>query len=139
MEIGIEPIKQYYNVRSYAKTAADELDTRFFPDDYGEYYYAKHLENTIQQPTIGMMAMQEAKTHPQMNYPWYFDRNKKIIEENSNVVKNLKKILDDKINSLYPKTQKIREFIISHDRIEFDRIKKARGLNLFEKLSWLLK
>ena len=68
-----------------------------------------------------------------------FDRNKKIIEENSNVVKNLKKILDDKINSLYPKTQKIREFIISHDRIEFDRIKKARGLNLFEKLSWLLK
>ena len=37
MEIGIEPIKQYYNVRSYAKTAADELDTRFFPDDYGEF------------------------------------------------------------------------------------------------------
>ena len=139
MELDIEPIKQHSNVRSYAKSAAHELDTRFYPDDYCEYYYAKHLENTLRQPTIGMMALQEAKTKPRLNYPYHFDRNKKIIEEKSNTVNKMKKMLDDTINSLYPKTKEIREFIITHNRIEFDKVKKAKGLNLFEKLSLFFK
>ena len=139
MELGIEPIRQYHNQRIKAQVTRHELDTRFYPDDYGEYSYARHLEDTIQKPTVGMLAMQEAKRKPLLDYPYHFERNQKILENKSAEVQLLKKTLNDTIKFLYPRTEKIREFIIEHNRLEFDNIKKSKGYNWFDKLKLFLK
>lgn len=139
MELGIEGIRQYNYERLNARMLRDDLDTRFYPDDYGEYYYARHLEDAIKKPTVGMMALHEAKKKPLLNYPYHFERNQKIIEETSPEVKKLKSIFDEAIDKLYPKTKKIREFIIAQDRIDFDTIKKSKGYNWFDKLKLFLK
>lgn len=139
MELNIEPIRTYNRERINARMLRNELDTRFFPDDYGKYYYARYLEDTIQQPTVGMIAIHEAKKKPLLNYPRYFERNKKIIEEQSPEVKKLKMFLDETLQNLYPKTKKLREFIIQQNRIDFDTIKKSKGYNLLNKLELFLK
>ncbi len=139
MELEITPIETYRNIRNNAKWAIQEMDTRFFPDDYGEYYYAQHLKNAIEKPTVGMMAFHEAKTKPLLDYPNHFDLNKRILEEKSSTVKKLKQTFDNVLYHLYPKTSKIREFIIDEDRIAFDTIKKSKGYNWFDKLKLFLK
>ena len=141
MEFDIEftPRKSYRDMRYNAKLVRDELDTRFYPDDYGEYYYAQHLKDTIQKPTVGMMSLHEAKSKPMFDYPLFYNRSKKILEEKSSTIKVLKKTLDDTLQNLYPRTLKIREFIIEQERIAFDTIKKSKGYNWFDKLKLFFK
>lgn len=139
MELKINHQKQYYNTRRNASFVRKELDTRFFPNEYGKYYYEKHLEEAIEHPTISMIAMNEAKKSPLLDFPYHFERNKKIIEEKSGTVKTLKNSLDDIIDFLYPKTKKIRAYIIDNSRIEFDNIKKSKGYNFIDKLKIFLK
>ena len=58
--------------------------------DYGEYYYAQHLKDAIEKPTVGMMAFHEAKTRPLLDYPNHFDLYKRFLEEKSSTVNKLK-------------------------------------------------
>lgn len=139
MELNISSARRYNNVRTIAKLVRKELDTRFYPDEHGKYYYEKHLENALQHPTSAMIAMQEAKRKPLLNYPNFFERNIKIIEEKSGEVKTLKNSLNDIIDFLYPRTKNLREYIINNNRIEFDTIKRVKKCNFINKLKLLFK
>lgn len=140
MELNGTPlIKRYNYERQNARWTRDELDTRFFPDEYGEYFYAKHLENSIEHPTIGMLAMHEAKNKPLINYPHHFTRNQKILENESSEVKLLAQTFNDIVDFVYPRTKKIREFIIKNNRIDFDTVKKSKGYNWLDKLKLFMK
>lgn len=90
-------------------------------------YYLKHLDNSLWNPTIGAIAKHQYICDP------------KYLPEDKYAVKYLKNILKDKINEFYPKTKKIREYIINDNRLNFNYVTKSKGYNILDKLKILMK
>ena len=61
-------------------------------------------------------------------------RNEQIILNQDNEAAQLLKTVKRTISKLYPKTKKVREYIIKNNRLVFDGVKKAKHYNSFDKL-----
>lgn len=85
-------------------------------------YYIKHLEDCNWNPTIGAIARQ------QFSVP---KRNNLI---KTPTEKYLEKTLKDYINSLYPKTKKIRNYIVKSNRLNLDFVTKSTGYSFMDRL-----
>lgn len=140
MEIGIErtPIKKYVDARYNAYWTKIGIDTNFSPDNGTIKDYKLHLMDCEKHPTIGLLARKKFITGTPMNYPETANRNIRFMERQPEI-RTLLESIDTKIKELYPKTKKIREYIIDNERVIFDRIEKNKKYSLFNKLAILCK
>lgn len=125
------------NVRRNAYWAHTEIDSRFPLDESTINFYSKHLKDKIKHPTNGMLAMREmSKTSK--NYPMAYDTKMKILNKQIARTAKLFKKYNDLINTIYPKTKKIREYIINHDKVVLHKVKKTNGFSLINNLIYSL-
>lgn len=125
--------RTYENVRSNAYWTRVHLDTTMWPDAEDAKCYKAHLQDCIDNPTVGFLARKKYITGYRMNYPEYAWRNRKIME-NDTYIKGAKDYLRSITKTLYPKTRHIREYIIESGRVALDEIKPCKGYNLAEKI-----
>jgi hypothetical protein len=139
MEIESGPCRlPYENVRSNAYWTRVHFDTQLWPDIDGAAHYRKHLQDCIDNPTIGLLARKKYITGPRMNYPDFAWRNRKIME-NDKGIEAAVKYLKGVVNTLYPKTKHIREYMIDKNRVALDEIRPCKGYNRLDKLMIALK
>ena len=138
MEIEIESSPKYESVRSNAYWSRVHLDTSFLPDEYDLGTYKAHLQDCKENPTVGLLAGKKYITGKPMNYPEYAHRNMRYLERQP-VISELKKDLKSKINTLYPDTKHIRDYIINNDRVTLDFVEKHKKYTAFNKLMIMLK
>ena len=135
IEVGGMP---YENVRSNAYWTRVHFDTSMWPDVENAKCYKAHLQDCIDNPTVGFLARRKYITGKRMNYPDFAWRNKKIME-NDNNIKTTKNYLKGYVDFLYPKTKHIRKYIVNNDRVVLDYVKPRQGYNMFEKMLITLK
>ncbi len=59
--------------------------------------------------------------------------------QNNESVRYLESLVDSNIKSLYPKTRKLRQYIIDDNRISLDCVKPVRGYTIMDRLKILFK
>ena len=133
MEIELEAMPKYEKIRSNAYWTRVHLDTTMWPDIEDAKAYKAHLQDCIDNPTVGFLARRKYITGKRMTFPDYAWRNKKIME-NDRYIKATKDYLNGYVKTLYPKTKHIREYIVNSDRIALDYIKPCKGYNFFDKM-----
>ncbi len=99
------------------------------------YEAKKHLFNCINNPTIGMIAENQAKN----TY-----KNKRLKSNYINNLYNLKcdnyinsinKTLDNKIKNMYPKTLEARQYFIDNNQIVLNKVKPKSNSKIKDKTS----
>lgn len=100
--------------------------------------YVKHMEYCINNPTTGLIARQEFIINPVKKFPGHYIANSYHIND-SKEGKYLQNILNERIENLYPKTKKIRDYIIKDNRLSLNYRKEIRGYNLLDALKIFLK
>ena len=138
MEIEIESSPKYESVRSNAYWSRVHLDTSFLPDEYDLGTYKAHLQDCKENPTVGLLAGKKYITGKPMNYPEYAHRNLNYLERQPEI-DMLKKSINKKIKTLYPKTRHLREYIIENKRVVLDYTEKSKKYTKFDKLMILFK
>lgn len=93
----------------------------------GRANYARHLEECISNPTLGGIAEQQYLLKSQNRFHKLNPKMRYLID-----------ILNDEKKKLYPKTRKVREYIIQDDRLDLLSVTKRKGYNWFAKLKILL-
>ncbi len=127
--IGYRYARQKYNANWYNAN----LDTKLRIDECAINDTINHLQDCKKNPTVGLLLREKYKTS---NYPECFKRNLRELYCN----KQVKKVNDDFISTyykLYPKTGKIRKYLIKSKSIVFDSInpiKKGLERTLFKFL-----
>ena len=99
------------------------------PTNLGELYtqrYINLLDLSNSNPTVGAIVKRDAFSDVK-----FFENNK--------TVQFLESILKNNIATLYPKTRKLREYIVEDNRISLNFIKKCKGYNWLDKLKILMK
>lgn len=94
--------------------------------DIGLQRYKNLLNLTNWKPTIGGIVMRDC----------FGDVS---IHRKDTTVRYLEELVDFNIRSLYPKTRKLRQYIIDDNRISLNRVKPVRGYTLLDRLKILLK
>ena len=138
MEILQGAVPLYPNVRKNVSNAMIHLDTSVLPRTRAAAAYKAHLNDCIDNPTVGLLARKKytpRRAPGVMDYVW---RNKKIIESDK-LIKPTRVYLDNMIKNLYPKTRFLREYIIEKGRVDFDVIKPCKGYNAIDKALIMLK
>lgn len=97
-----------------------------------------HLDDCNYHPTTGLLARQQYIENAPKSFPLNFERNKATLRKHP-TFKYLNEILEDTLNKLYPKTKKIRQYIIENNRLNLDYVTRAKGYNLIDKLKIFLK
>lgn len=128
--------KYLAKVRNNATALRTELDTKMSLRDIPTEKYSPHLENCIHHPTTGLIARHEYINYVQKNYPSYFSKNLHYVE-NRKEYKYLANILDDRLNQLYPKTKKLRQFLIDENHLSLYFVKSKHKLGLWSKIRLL--
>ncbi|MBE7713248.1 MAG: hypothetical protein E7Z87_05845 [Cyanobacteria bacterium SIG26] len=125
--------------KQIARNAATALDNSLSPKyTLARAKYTKLLEHTTYHPTLGMIAQHEVFKTKTKDFPLNFELNLNKLKQMPSI-KYLQKILDNRIQELYPKTAKIRQYIITNDRIQLDKVTKSKGYSIFDKLKILIK
>ncbi len=134
-------LESYYSqidkIRRNALWARIHMDTRFTPDDIASEDYLNHLNDKIKNPTRGMLAMREQEKRP-LNYPLKYAQNKDLFEKEISETKAATEEFNNLVDKLYPKTKRIRKYIIDHDRVVFDKVKPSKGTKLIRKFLYLI-
>ena len=138
MEIELGPFPKYQNIRSNAYWSRVHIDSSLGIDNSDMEEYKAHLKDCNENPTIGLLAKRKYITKKPMNYPEYAHRNMRYLEKQP-VISELKKDLKSKINTLYPDTKHIRDYIINNDRVTLDFVEKHKKYTAFNKLMIMLK
>ena len=94
--------------------------------DFQVERYKNLLDLSIWNPTIGAMVKRD-----------YFGDVSDLQQDKT--VRYLEGLLVEQINKLYPKTKKLREYIVQDRRISLNRIKPCKVYTLLEKLKIFLK
>ena len=136
MEIGGGP-STYESVRDNAYWTRVHWDTSLWPDVYSAKTYKAHLQDCIDNPTVGFLARRQYITKKPMNYSDFAWRNQKIME-NDESVKKLKIELETILKRDFKKTRALRRYIINHDRVVLDEIKPGKGYKRLNKLRIIL-
>ncbi|MCM1338702.1 MAG: hypothetical protein NC191_03425 [Muribaculaceae bacterium] len=99
--------------------------------------HATQLEDCIYHPTTGLLARNKYCKPENIFHNSITPRRRNL--ENSPMIKYLNGILQDRMKSLYPKTRKLREYIIDERRISLDSIRPCRGYSFIDKLKILFR
>ena len=134
MEIDLGPIVKYEQARSNAYWSRVGIDTRLLASSMNVSDYKNHLLDCEKNPTVGMIIRKKYITGKPMNYPEGARRNIKFIKQQPEI-ESLTKIIDEKIERLYPKTRHIREYIIDTGRVLLDEVKRKKEYTIFDKLA----
>lgn len=129
--------KQFNKIIHNAYWARYEIDSRLQLDDSAINCYTKHFKDKIKHPTTGMLAMRDISKKP-LNYPMAYNTKINILEKQITQTAKLTQEFNNLINTLYPKTRKIREYIINHDKVVIGEIKKTSGISLINNLIYRL-
>ncbi len=138
MEIELGPFPKYESIRSNAYWSRQGIDTRLEVDEDVLDTYKAHLKDCEKNPTVGMLARKKYITGKPMNYYPEARRNLHYMYRQPEV-KELRKSLKNKINELYPRTKRIREYITDTKRVVLDYVEKSRDYTIFNKLKIALK
>lgn len=136
----IEPITPYITmVKRNANFIRHRLDD-VIPPQYTNVHerYIQHLDYCNYHPTTGLLAWHNNIELPYKYNPKNFKENLSQINKSPQII-HLKNIVNEKIDSLYPKTKKIRKYIIEDNRLSFDNVTRAKGYKILDKLKILLK
>ncbi len=112
------------------------MDSRMIASVYDIDHYKAHLQDCIKNPTRGKIAEQQYIIK-RTNNPEAAWINQQIMNRQPEI-KPLLKEFQDKIQTLYPRTAKLRDYIIKSGRLELENIKPCKHYNWFEKLKILL-
>jgi len=112
------------------------MDSRIIASIDDIDYYKAHLQDCIKNPTRGKIAEQQYIIK-RTNNPEAAWINQQIMNRQPEI-KPLLKEFQDKIQTLYPRTAKLRDYIIKSGRLELENIKPCKHYNWFEKLKILL-
>lgn len=126
------------NINSHIRTNAVEvnkgLDSTWVSVSDAESY-KRHLNDRIEYPTLGRLARHSfVDSVPKIQDSGVVWRNEQIILNQDNEAAQLLKTVKRTISKLYPKTQKVREYIIKNNRLVFDGVKKTKHYNSFDRL-----
>lgn len=135
-EIG-DGFSRFDNIRRNAYWALTELDSRLPLDSSTIEDYSRHIKDKINHPTTGMLAMREMERKP-LNYPLSYRSNLDMFEKRIAETSELTQEFNELMDKLYPKTRKLREYIIKHDRVKLNFIKPKSGNKIFKKLVSLM-
>lgn len=100
--------------------------------------YRKFMEETLEQPTIGMIAKDTFINSQSKHNPVNFYLNRKMVERLDDM-KQLQRDFSYRMRNLYPNTSKARQYIVDESRLSLDYVKKSKGYNFIDKLKILLK
>lgn len=130
-----DPIK--IKIKENAINIKGNLDSPWLPD-FPQIAYKEHLRNCIECPTRGLIARHQfIDATDDMVVTPRFKRNKKRIL-NSPQIQQLQAKLDAKINTLYPTTKKIRNYIIKNNRINYDTVTASKRFTFWDKIKMVL-
>lgn len=129
--------KSIEKYRDHARNAYYALNSKHVPSEYDIKDYRRYLGDLLNNPTKAMLAMHEQMRTgaPSASYA----RNKKILEQDIYETRVMKEVSQEHIDRIYPKTKKIREYIIEKERVVLDKFKPAKGYNLFNKIAMKFK
>lgn len=125
-------------IRSNAFWTGFHIDNMQWPPKSAKAHYIAHINDCIDNPTIGFIARSHYLTGRPINYPECAKRNKLIFDVQPEIVE-LNNALRDKVNTLYPKTQYARAYIIDDKRILLDYVKKGKRYTKIDRAIILLK
>jgi hypothetical protein len=135
-KIGLEP--RYSDVIQNAYWVRASLNSRLRPDEYDIKDYKAHLHDCKKNPTIGFLARKRYIKGRPMEYPLAAKRNLRDINKQPEI-DILQKSIDEKIQTLYPRTKHIRQYIIDNKRVALDGIEEIRKYTIFDKMAIFLK
>jgi len=138
IKVGVRTFGNYENIKYNAHNTRDRLDTVFRPDENAIKVCRKHLQDCLDYPTVGMIANRAYVRKKPYNLPKYVARNKNIIN-NNNEIKMFKGYCKEIIETFYPKTKHIRQYIADNDRVVLDFIKPIKKYTSVDKLKLLLR
>lgn len=121
---------------SNAQKTRSFMDSRIIASIDDIDCYKAHLQDCIKNPTRGKIAEQQYIIK-KINNPEAAWINQQIMDRQPEI-KPLLKELQDKIQTLYPRTAKLRDYIIKSGRLELENIKPCKHYNWFDKLKILL-
>lgn len=105
-----------------AQLSNDIIDTPYQFDSRLTHYAEAHLEDCKENPTIGLLARQHAKTN---DYPNRALENMALLRQQDSFEKvdnEFKQVLKD----TYPKTNKVRRQLIKKESIVLDEVKPIK-------------
>ena len=131
---------KFDRVKTNAQTAKLILETKRLSHSYDHNIeqIQRHLDDCNYHPTTGLLARQKYIENAPKIFPGRFIRNKETLKSHP-TFQYLNGILEDTLNKLYPKTKKIRQYIIQNNRIDLDYVTRAKGYNLIDKLKIFLR
>lgn len=136
--ITINNHRQYIeNVKNNAANLRMELDSKVPSKYMRQPKYLPHMDNCIYHPTTGLIARQEIIHNVQKNYPSQFSKNLHYLR-NLEGYKYFSDILEDRLNELYPKTKKLRKFLIKNNHFSLYYVKSKQKLNFLAKVKLML-
>ena len=124
--------------KQLAKKAYESLDT-ILPMKYttADKDCRTFIEYTTYRPTLGRIARYE-ELKKTRKFSADFKNNLGIIRSNASI-DYLITIMNNNYNNMYPKTAKIRDYIIDNGRLSLDKVTKSKGYNFIDKLKLLFK
>ncbi len=128
--------KQIAQYRINAKNASYVLNQKTIPSEHDIKDYCCHLGDKLNHPTTAMLAMREQNCDI---YSAPYNRNKKMLEEKIFSTRTIHNVAEERINDLYGKTRKIREYIIERKRVVLDRVRPSKGYNLLDRIKIFLR
>ena len=94
--------------------------------------YFMYLVDKDNNPTRGMLAQKQFKR--KIN-PLAYERNLEILESEVPETRFMTQQFEKTMDKLYPKTRKLREYIVSKGRVVLDTVKPAKGYTLIDEIA----
>lgn len=118
----IQGFNRYNKLKYNAYWNNAHLDSRFRMTDDLLDDAVNHLNDCRKNPTRGLLARKKFRTN---NYPDCYKRNLNDLYKNE-AVKTADNAFKEKFSSLYPKSGKVRKFLIKSESIVLDYVKPVK-------------
>lgn len=122
------------NIIQNAYSTRALIDSQGTIDKYELNKYAEFLNSVKDCPTRYAIIKRNCYDKAIANYPCDFIRNLRYIDRNPEI-KNIKRYINEKFITDYPKTKFIRKYIINKERISLACITGKKGYGIGAKLN----
>jgi len=114
-----DDFKVYDKIKMSAYRARAALDNNFRPDNTTDTRLVEYFKDCMQHPTAGMITAYYELSGQNINNPKYFFRNRHLALKRTAIQSAFDTFLE-KLDRLYPKTLKARNFLIESKRVTLD-------------------